>query len=130
MVIHPTDHITLVGGGRIIRVVKVHHAGDWHDASPRGLGRDGDVVIQSDSSAAIVITTREELGCTRHTQVQYLRLQQEVTGGNLKVKTIHTKSNIADLLTKHLRTDLLKDHLEDHEFQDKEKLPGTWKSSL
>lgn len=69
------------------------------------------VTVQSDSTAAMAIVSREGLGRTRHIQVQYLWMQQEVSGGRMKIRKVDTKLNTADLLTKHLNADHLGEHL-------------------
>ena len=75
-------------------------------------GESLSVTVQSDSTAAMAIVSREGLGRTRHIQVQYLWMQQEVAGGRVKVKKVDTKLNTADLLTKHLNADHLGEHLQ------------------
>ena len=46
------------------------------------------------------ISFRRGLGRTRHSDVQYLWIQEEVAEGRLKVDKVGTTENSADILTK------------------------------
>ena len=75
-------------------------------------GLEVDAKVCSDVSAAIGIAHRRGLGKTRHSQVQYLWVQNEVAEGRRLVKKIGTDDNPADLLTKALAQDKAEKHLE------------------
>ena len=66
----------------------------------RDFGKTSTIVVQSDSIAALAIVQREGLGRTRHIQVQYLWMQQEINSGKLRVKKVGTDRNVADLIHK------------------------------
>ena len=89
-------------------------------------GRELSIVVQSDATAAIAIASREGLGRTRHIQVQYLWIQQEVNSGKMKVEKVGTHDNVADLLTKHLSCEIMIGHLRTMHF----KVKGGYKSKL
>ena len=76
---------------------------------------DFDIEVQgtvlTDASAALGIVHREGLGKTRHVEVQYLWIQQEVARTNLKVAKVNTHNNLADMLTKNVAAECLNRHL-------------------
>ena len=73
--------------------------------------------MHTDSTAAICIASRSGLGGkTRHIKVQYLWIQAKVKSGELEMRKIDTKKNVADLMTKHLGTELFETHVENMEF--------------
>ena len=55
---------------------------------------------------------RRGLGRTRHFDVQYLWIQEEVAEGRLKVEKVGTKENPADILTKAVGRDVMLKHLQ------------------
>ena len=68
--------------------------------------------VHTDSSAAIGIASRSGLGGkARHIQVQYLWIQEKIKSGELDMKKVDTKKNVADLLTKALGTELFEAHV-------------------
>ena len=67
--------------------------------------------VLTDASAALGIVHREGLGKTRHVEVQYLWIQQEVARKNLKVAKVNTHNNLADMLTKNVAAECLNRHL-------------------
>ena len=69
-------------------------------------------VVKSDATAALGISHRTGLGKTRHIEVQYLWIQQEVNDKTLEVKKVPTDDNPADVLTKFLKGELCEKHLE------------------
>ena len=75
-----------------------------------GLTFDGTVC--TDASAAMRISFREGLGRTRHLDVQYLWIQEEVAEGRLKVDKVGTTENPADILTKAVGRDVMLKHLQ------------------
>lgn len=74
-------------------------------------GESMEIRVHSDSSAALAIGHRERPGRTRHIQVQYSWLQQEFAEGRIKINKVPTHSNVADVLTKHLRAETLLEHI-------------------
>ena len=79
------------------------------------------ITIKPDSGAAIAISNREGLGRTRHIHVQYLWIQQELTGGRINLAKVDTKYNVADILTKRLQAVTAKEHLDAMHFDIKKK---------
>ena len=75
-------------------------------------GHEIGCTVCTDASAAIGIVHRQGLGKTRHIEVQYLWVQQDVQSGKLQVVKVGTDSNPADLMTKHLKEEVVKAHLE------------------
>ncbi len=67
--------------------------------------------VQTDASAAIGMVHRQGLGKTKHIEVQYLWVQQEVQEERLQVKKIHTSSNPADMFTKPVPEEVVRRHL-------------------
>ena len=57
-------------------------------------------VVKTDSTAALGIVRRRGLGRTRHIDVQFLWVQQEVGKKTLEVQKVPTDANPADMLTK------------------------------
>ena len=68
--------------------------------------------VCTDASAAMSMVHRQGLGKTRHIEVQYLWVQQDVYSGKLKVVKVRTDANPADLMTKHLKQETVQAHLE------------------
>ncbi len=68
--------------------------------------------VRTDSSAALGIVKRTGLGKTRHIQVQYLWIQEKVANKEMEVQKVASDINPADMLTKHLRQELILRHLD------------------
>ena len=68
----------------------------------RDLGFDAEARISSDASAALGMAHRQGLGRTRHIDVQYLWIQNEVANGTVHTRKVETTSNPKDLFTKCL----------------------------
>ncbi len=68
--------------------------------------------VKTDASAAIGMAHRQGLGRTRHIDVQYLWIQSEVADNTLKIDKVRTDDNVADLLTKSLKPEIMKRHLD------------------
>jgi hypothetical protein len=64
------------------------------------LGRNVQLRVHCDSSAAIGIANRSGLGRTRHLDVQLLWIQEQVRGGGVRLYKCPGISNPADPLTK------------------------------
>ena len=78
----------------------------------RDFGDKVEAVLHTDSTAAMGMVYREGLGRTRHIQVQYLWIQERVRNKELGMKKVDTKSNVADLMTKHLTAEVMRVHLD------------------
>ena len=68
----------------------------------KDLGRQVDVELYMDSSAALSLLSRKGLGKAKHIELQHLWLQDAVKQGRISVHKIHTVENPADLMTKAL----------------------------
>ena len=66
-------------------------------------GFESQISVHTDSIAAIGIVHRRGLGKTRHIEVQYLWVQDNVNRKAMKVEKIGTKENPADMLIKGLK---------------------------
>ena len=60
--------------------------------------------VCSDSSSAVLVTTKRGLGRMRHMHVRQLWLQDEVKEGRINIEHLPGEVNVADLLTKPLPT--------------------------
>ena len=69
-------------------------------------------MVLTDASAALGMVHRQGLGRTRHIDVQYLWVQQEVLSQRLQVQKVGTRENVADFLTKDVPDKVLSKHLE------------------
>lgn len=75
------------------------------------MGLKFNLELQTDSSAAKGIVGRRGLGRTRHLAVAFLWLQERVRLGDFVVRKIGTATNPADLMTKHLGNQRMKELL-------------------
>ena len=87
-----------------------------HALHLKSMGEDFGIVlkplIRSDASAALGIAYRRGLaGKTRHVQVQYLWIQQEVANEHVKIQKVLGTDNPADALTKFLPEAELERHM-------------------
>ena len=69
-------------------------------------------VVKTDANAALGMVYRQGLGKTRHVEVQYLWIQQEVLHNRLAVSKVSTNKNPADLMTKALKPEVIQRHLD------------------
>ena len=60
------------------------------------------LIIQVDNQAAIFLARNEISSRTKHVDVRYHFIQELVETGVIKLEYVHTKENIADVLTKNL----------------------------
>ena len=67
-----------------------------------GLGRELEIEIFVDSSAALGVVARKGCGKLRHIRVGQLWIQQLAEDEEVIYKKIHGENNPADLFTKHL----------------------------
>ena len=72
----------------------------------------GVIDMYTDASAAIGITQREGVGRTRHIDVGMLWVQQKQKAGELEIHKVDGKWNPADVLTKHVPSEIIIRHLE------------------
>ena len=75
------------------------------------LGIHFEVVIQTDSSSAIGITSRRGLGKLRHVGAQELKVQDAVRAGEIELAKVPGDDNVADILTKNVDADTLQRHM-------------------
>ena len=69
------------------------------------------VDMYTDAAAAIGITQREGVGRTRHIDVGMLWIQQRQKTGTLGIHKVDTTWNPADVLTKHVPSEVMDRHL-------------------
>ena len=82
-------------------------------AKEMGFGEvDKVLVLGTDSAAAKSFVSRRGLGRMRHIEVRDLWLQAELAAGKVKVIKVKGDENPADLMTKFLRVEEIKDRLE------------------
>ena len=72
---------------------------------------DSAICLGTDSSAAKQFVSRQGLGRMRHLQIRDLWLQKEVREGRLEVSKVPGDQNPADLMTKILTAQEIKDRL-------------------
>ena len=73
---------------------------------------NSDIEVKTDASAAVGIASRRGLGRVRHIEVAQLWTQEKVANGKLKLVNVPGQSNLADALTKHVPSELLRYHCE------------------
>ena len=67
--------------------------------------------MHTNSTAAIGIVHRRGLGKTRHIEVQYLWVQDNVNRKTMSVEKVGTKENPADMLTKGMKRETIEEHM-------------------
>ena len=67
--------------------------------------------VSTDASAAKVIASRRGLGKVRHIEVHQLWVQDKVASGEVEVRKVDGKANLADLLTKHVGSEDIRVHM-------------------
>ena len=92
---------------------------DW------GFHQEGEVYV--DSSAALGVIKRTGCGRMRHIKVGQLWIQEREEEGDLRFHKVHGESNIADLLTKHLREEKILRFMQQIGFEERK---GRAKESL
>jgi len=98
---------TSSGEAEYYGIVKAGSVGLGAQSMLSDLGREMEVVILTDSSAAKAIASRTGLGKVRHIDVHYLWIQEIVKKRGVQIKKVDGKLNPADLLTKHLSRECL-----------------------
>ena len=77
----------------------------------REFGVEVGIVIKSDASAAIGIAKRKGLGKVRHVDVSQLWIQEKVASGSIKLVKVGSAENLADALTKYVKSEDLNNHV-------------------
>ncbi len=67
--------------------------------------------VSTDASAAKGIASRRGLGKVRHIEVHQLWVQDKVASGEIEVRKVDGKANIADMLTKHVVAEDIRVHM-------------------
>jgi len=70
-------------------------------------------LLRTDSTAALGMVHRQGLGRTRHIEVQYLWIQEQVAAKKFNIAKVDSKANPADLLTKHLNAEVMQAHMKE-----------------
>ena len=69
------------------------------------------VRVSTDASAAKGIASRRGLGKIRHVEIHQLWVQDKVASGEVEVRKVNGKENIADILTKHVAAEDIRVHM-------------------
>ena len=80
-------------------------------AYARDLGLELAVEMYCDSAAALGITNRAGIGKVRHLRTQGLWVQEVRVSGRIAYRKVLGEKNPADLLTKHLSTEMIDRHI-------------------
>eukprot|EP00971_Amphidinium_carterae_P333640 6468467-Amphidinium_carterae.1 len=75
------------------------------------------IEVYSDSSAARAFAQRMGLGAQKHVSTRYLWIQERARSGDIVIKKVGTKVNIADCLTKVLAGTAIRKHLQNMGFE-------------
>ena len=67
--------------------------------------------VSTDASAAKGIASRRGLGKVRHIEVHQLWVQDKVASGEIEVRKVDGKGNLADMLTKHVSNEDIRAHM-------------------
>ena len=70
-------------------------------------------VVKTDASAAMGMAHRQGLGRTRHIDVQYLWIQDELKQEKLQMKKVKTDENPADMFTKGLKPEVVESYMQE-----------------
>ena len=77
------------------------------------LGVETKILVNTDASAAKGIASRRGLGKVRHTRVQQVWLQERVNSGEVKIRKVPGRTNMADAFTKALEPGELEFHMKE-----------------
>ena len=83
-------------------VVKSASVGIGMKALGQDLNYERELVIGTDSSAALSMTKRSGLGKVRHIALRYLWVQQKLVNEEFAIMQTRSEKNLGDLETKHL----------------------------
>ncbi len=75
------------------------------------LGVKARIRVSTDASAAKGIASRRGLGKVRHIEVHQLWVQEKVISGEVDIRKVEGKVNLADSLTKHVDAEDIRVHL-------------------
>ena len=75
------------------------------------MGITARVRVSTDASAAKGIASRRGLGKIRHVEIHQLWVQDKVASGEIEVRKVPGKTNIADILTKHVSAEDIRVHM-------------------
>ena len=67
--------------------------------------------VSTDASAAKGIASRRGLGKVHHIEVHQLWVQDKVANGEIEIRKVEGKTNIADGLTKHVTAEDIRIHM-------------------
>ena len=81
------------------------------------MGKSSKIMVRTDASAAIGIASREGVGRTRHLETGALWIQQKQWEDRISIQKVAGKDNPADVLTKHVPSDVLWRHMHAMGFQ-------------
>ena len=70
-----------------------------------------DVVVRTDSSSGLEVSSRRGRGRLRHVQTRFLWVQQRVQEGDLRLKMEPRNRNVSDALTKPLDERRMTNHM-------------------
>ena len=70
-------------------------------------------IAKTDASAAMGMAHRQGLGRTRHIDVQYLWIQDELKQEKLQMKKVKTDENPADMFTKGLKPEVVESYMQE-----------------
>ena len=74
-------------------------------------GVDMRIRVSTDASIAKGIASRRGLGKVRHIEVNQLWVQDKVANGEIEIRKVDGKVNIADALTKHVSSEDIRVHM-------------------
>ena len=83
-------------------VVKASSVGLGIQSMFRDMGHDMSLIVHTDAEAAKGIASRTGLGKTRHIDVHYLWVQEQIKNNKMILRKVWGADNPADLLTKYL----------------------------
>jgi hypothetical protein len=92
------------GEAEFYGVVKAAGAGLGYQALMRDFGVDAPVVVFTDSTATIGISSRQGLGKLRHLDTTALWIQQAIRSKRITLRKVNGEENPADVYTKHMPT--------------------------
>ena len=96
------EYYGLVKGASVAIGVKSMHA---------EMGIHVRIRVSTDASAAKGIASRRGLGKVSHIEVHQLWVQDKVASGEIEVRKVDGKANIADMLTKHVTAEDIRVHM-------------------
>ena len=106
------------GEAELVALVKGSCEALGIDALMRDLGeKPSKIAARTDASAAIGIANREGVGRTRHLETGALWIQQKEWEDRIVVQKVAGKSNPADIMTKHVPSNVLWRHMRALGFQ-------------